>query len=95
MVTGDWRYRHAAIMAISAIGEGCHTQMQTLLPQLVEAILPFLQDPVSQTNNSVLVIVILFILFIYSICLNLFIYHFIDFFILFIYLTFSVFTDIG
>jgi hypothetical protein len=41
----DWRYRHAALMAMSAIGEGCHTQMESLLPQLVDAILPFLQDP--------------------------------------------------
>eukprot|EP00058_Branchiostoma_floridae_P007832 XP_002593320.1 hypothetical protein BRAFLDRAFT_119588 [Branchiostoma floridae] len=40
----DWRYRHAALMAISAIGEGCHNQMQAHLPSVVEAVLPFLQD---------------------------------------------------
>ncbi|KAI8514353.1 Importin-5 [Branchiostoma belcheri] len=40
----DWRYRHAALMAISAIGEGCHNQMQAVLPSVVDAVLPFLQD---------------------------------------------------
>jgi len=41
----DWRYRHAALMAISACGEGCHQQMENILSNIVEAILPFLQDP--------------------------------------------------
>ncbi|XP_062521468.1 importin-5-like isoform X2 [Corticium candelabrum] len=45
MANSDWRYRHAAIMAISTIGEGCHSQMLAILSQLVDAILPFLQDP--------------------------------------------------
>jgi hypothetical protein len=40
----DWRYRHAALMAISACGEGCHQQMEHILGSIVEAILPFLQD---------------------------------------------------
>ncbi|OWF47177.1 importin-5-like [Mizuhopecten yessoensis] len=41
----DWRYRHAALMAISACGEGCHQQMEIMLGNVVEAILPFLKDP--------------------------------------------------
>ncbi|XP_048745456.2 importin-5-like [Ostrea edulis] len=41
----DWRYRHAALMAISACGEGCHQQMETMLGNVLEAILPFLKDP--------------------------------------------------
>lgn len=40
----DWRYRHAGLMAISAVGEGCHKQMLNILPTLVDSILPFLTD---------------------------------------------------
>ncbi|XP_065207829.1 importin-5 [Planococcus citri] len=40
----DWRFRHAALMAISAVGEGCHKQMEPLLPQIIEGVLTFLQD---------------------------------------------------
>jgi len=41
----DWRYRHAALMAISACGEGCHQQMEHVLPGVMDAIMPFLRDP--------------------------------------------------
>lgn len=41
----DWRYRHAALMAISAVGEGCHKQMEAMLPQIMDGVLNFLQDP--------------------------------------------------
>lgn len=41
----DWRQRHAALMAVSAAGEGCHKQMEGMLPQLVDGILKYLQDP--------------------------------------------------
>lgn len=41
----DWRFRHAALMAMSAIGEGCHKQMLNVLNQIVDAVLPMLQDP--------------------------------------------------
>lgn len=44
--SADWRHRHAALMAISACGEGCHQQMENVLASIVEAIIPFLQDPV-------------------------------------------------
>lgn len=42
---GDWRYRHAGLMAISAVGEGCYKQMETLLADIVNTVLPFLTDP--------------------------------------------------
>ncbi|XP_076804847.1 importin-5-like [Clavelina lepadiformis] len=40
----DWRYRHAGLMAISAVGEGCHKYMEEILEQIVNAVLPFLGD---------------------------------------------------
>lgn len=40
----DWRYRHAGLMAISAVGEGCYKQMEALLPDIVNTVLPFLGD---------------------------------------------------
>ena len=45
----DWRYRHAALMAVSACGEGCHTQMELMLDEIVNAVLPYLTDPVSES----------------------------------------------
>ncbi|KAL7845929.1 hypothetical protein AOLI_G00241210, partial [Acnodon oligacanthus] len=41
----DWRYRHAGLMALSAIGEGCHQQMETILSEIVSFVLLFCQDP--------------------------------------------------
>ncbi|XP_076289616.1 karyopherin beta 3 [Lasioglossum baleicum] len=41
----DWRYRHAALMAISAVGEGCHKQMEAILPQIMDGVIQYLQDP--------------------------------------------------
>uniref|UniRef100_A0AAR2LIC1 TOG domain-containing protein n=1 Tax=Pygocentrus nattereri TaxID=42514 RepID=A0AAR2LIC1_PYGNA len=41
----DWRYRHAGLMALSAIGEGCHQQMETILNEIVSFVLLFCQDP--------------------------------------------------
>lgn len=43
--------RHAALMAISAVGEGCHKQMETLLPQIMDGVIQYLQDPVSTMPN--------------------------------------------
>ncbi|XP_054167473.1 importin-5-like [Oppia nitens] len=40
----DWKYRFGALMAISAVGEGCHDQMISLLNQIVDAIIPYLAD---------------------------------------------------
>ncbi|XP_066262018.1 importin-5 [Euwallacea similis] len=48
----NWKQRHAALMAISAIGEGCQKQMEPMLPQIMEgvpgvmeSIVRYLQDP--------------------------------------------------
>ncbi|XP_041502184.1 importin-5-like [Microtus oregoni] len=41
----DWKYRHAGLMALSAIGEGCHEQMEGILNEIVNFVLLFLQDP--------------------------------------------------
>ncbi|XP_070496261.1 importin-5 [Chironomus tepperi] len=41
----DWKYRHAALMAISAAGEGCHKQMETMLDSITEGTLKYLADP--------------------------------------------------
>ena len=37
----DWKCRHAALMAISACGEGCHKQMENMLGEIINSILPF------------------------------------------------------
>lgn len=42
--SADWHYRHAALMAISAIGEGCERQMSPILADVVGAVLPYCQD---------------------------------------------------
>ncbi|XP_052402072.1 importin-5 [Carassius gibelio] len=41
----DWKYRHAGLMALSAIGEGCHQQMEAILSEIVSFVLLFCQDP--------------------------------------------------
>lgn len=48
----DWKRRHAALMALSAIGEGCHKQMEGMLghimdgvPGVMGGVLQYLQDP--------------------------------------------------
>jgi len=40
----DWKYRHAALMAISASGEGCHKQMEPHLEQLMEGVMNYIGD---------------------------------------------------
>jgi hypothetical protein len=42
----DWQKRHAGLIALSAVGEGCLKQMEPMLPQIVEPILGFLKDVV-------------------------------------------------
>lgn len=37
-------------MAISAVGEGCHKQMEAILPQIMDGVIQYLQDPVSGLN---------------------------------------------
>lgn len=48
----NWKYRHAALMAISAVGEGCHKQMLPMLPEILDGILNFLQDPHPRVRYS-------------------------------------------
>ena len=43
----DWKFRHAALMAISATGEGCHKQMESYLPEIMNGVINFINDPVS------------------------------------------------
>ena len=43
----DWKCRHAALMAISAAGEGCHKQMESYLPQIMDAVMNFVNDSVN------------------------------------------------
>ena len=45
MTSGAWRDRHAALMAISAISEGCRDLMVGELNKVLELVLPALQDP--------------------------------------------------
>ncbi|XP_077456296.1 importin-5 [Stigmatopora argus] len=40
----DWKYRHAGLMALSAIGEGCHQQMEAILNETVLSVLHFCAD---------------------------------------------------
>ena len=48
----QYEQRVAALMAISAVGEGCHTQMVSLVPNLVDGILPFLKDPHPRVRHA-------------------------------------------
>lgn len=48
----DWKQRHASLMALSSIGEGCHKDMEDMLTQIMEGVpgvmegvLKYLQDP--------------------------------------------------
>ncbi|KAK4187843.1 armadillo-type protein [Podospora australis] len=45
MTSPAWRDRHAALMAISAISEGCREQMMGELKQVLELVVPALKDP--------------------------------------------------
>lgn len=41
----DWKQRYAALMAISAVGEGSHKQMELMLDDIMRAVINFLNDP--------------------------------------------------
>ncbi|PON31128.1 hypothetical protein TGAM01_v200548 [Trichoderma gamsii] len=45
MTSMAWRDRHAALMAISAISEGCRDLMMGELGQVLDLVIPALQDP--------------------------------------------------
>lgn len=53
----DWRRRHAALMAVSSAGEGCHKQMEQMLDQVVSAVLNYLTDPVRYFLYMTLVVI--------------------------------------
>ena len=44
--SSDWKQRYAGLMAVSAVGEGCEKQMESILGDIVVPILGFLKDPV-------------------------------------------------
>lgn len=52
----DWKYRHAGLMALSAIGEGCHQQMETILSEIVCVVLRFCADPVRHFEKNTVII---------------------------------------
>lgn len=41
----DWKQRYAALMAISAVGEGSHKQMEAMLDDIMRGVLNYLADP--------------------------------------------------
>jgi len=45
ITSGAWRDRHAALMAISAISEGCQELMEGELDKVLDLVLPALRDP--------------------------------------------------
>ncbi|KAI9833848.1 MAG: hypothetical protein M1826_006371 [Phylliscum demangeonii] len=45
MASSAWRDRHAALMAISAISEGCREMMEEKLDQVLALVVPALRDP--------------------------------------------------
>lgn len=45
MTSSSWRDRHAALMAISAISEGCRDLMEGELDKVLDLVVPALRDP--------------------------------------------------
>lgn len=43
-------------MAISAVGEGCHKQMEALLPQIMDLVIQRLQDVVSAMTHLLIIL---------------------------------------
>lgn len=48
----EWQARHAALMAFSCAGEGCHDQLIRVLDQIVNGILNFLADPHPRVRHA-------------------------------------------
>ena len=44
MTSSSWRDRHAALMAISAISEGCRDMMEGELDKILDLVVPALRD---------------------------------------------------
>ncbi|KAG0362852.1 importin subunit beta-3 [Gamsiella multidivaricata] len=45
LASKEWKARHAGLMAVSAIGEGCVKAMEGELAKIIQMVLPFLKDP--------------------------------------------------
>ncbi len=41
----DWRLRESAILALGAVAEGCDAGLSHLAPQIIQGLLPVLDDP--------------------------------------------------
>ncbi|XP_065887450.1 importin-5-like isoform X2 [Dysidea avara] len=48
----DWRQRHAALQALSVLGDGCAEQMIAMLEEFLNMILPFSQDKCPQVRYA-------------------------------------------
>ncbi|KAJ2741550.1 importin subunit beta-3 [Coemansia sp. BCRC 34301] len=53
LASSDWRQRHAALMAVSSIGEGCYKIMRGELQKILELIVPFFKDPHARVRHAV------------------------------------------
>ncbi|KAJ2162829.1 importin subunit beta-3 [Coemansia sp. RSA 552] len=51
--SSEWTQRHAALMAISSIGEGCYKLMCDQLAQILQMIAPFFKDPHARVRHAV------------------------------------------
>ncbi|VDN60043.1 unnamed protein product [Dracunculus medinensis] len=49
----NWKNRHAAIMGLSTVGEGCKRQMEPMIVDIVDNILPFINDPHPRVRYAV------------------------------------------
>ncbi|KAJ2318217.1 importin subunit beta-3 [Coemansia sp. RSA 2704] len=45
LAASEWNQRHAALMAVSSIGEGCYKIMRNELGKILQMVVPFLADP--------------------------------------------------
>ncbi|KAJ3075622.1 hypothetical protein HDU98_007434 [Podochytrium sp. JEL0797] len=41
----DWKQRHAGLLAVSVMGEGCRDQMVDSLKEVTDLVIPYLRDP--------------------------------------------------
>lgn len=50
--TQQWQHRHAAIMALSCIGEGCKKSMEPSISEIVSGIVPYLTDQHARVRHA-------------------------------------------
>ncbi|KAJ3084297.1 hypothetical protein HK102_000705 [Quaeritorhiza haematococci] len=51
--SADWQHRHAGLMTISAIGEGCAAIMEAELDKVISLVIPFFRDPHPRVRHAV------------------------------------------